>query len=112
MPTNPKKPAIWPRYARAALQQTLALLSGISDRISAEEGLDAKAKAIEAKAKEIQYAAQRGETIKVLSLTAELRNINADFRAELLELDRLAADAREILRNAQAGDYTYTAGNQ
>jgi hypothetical protein len=105
MPTNPKKPAAWPRYAAKALQQTLEKLAAISNRINAQDGLDAKAKLIEAKAKEIQYAAQRGESIKVLSLTAELRNINADGRTDLLELDRLAIDAQQILKGAATGDY-------
>jgi len=107
MPTNPQKPAAWPRYAKAALQQTLKKLGSISDRINADEtGLDAKAGLIEAKAKEIQYAAQRGETIKVLAALADLRNLNADFRTGLLEIDRLAIDARQLLINAESGDYT------
>ncbi len=110
MATNPKQPAAWPRYAKEALKQTLGKLGSISAAITAQDGLDAKAKEIEAKAKEIAYAAQRGESLKVLALTAELRNINADFRTGLLELDRLAIDARQILIGAESGDYT--AGNQ
>lgn len=102
MPTNPKKPASWPRYAAEALKQTLAKLSSVSARVSE---LDANAAAIEAKAKEIEYAAKRGESIKVLALLAELRNLNADFRTGLIDIDRLAIDARQILKDAETGDY-------
>jgi len=113
MPTNPKKPAAWPRYAAEARKQALAKFAAVSNWIVAgDTGLDAKAKAIEAKAREIAYAAQRGETIKVLALTAELRNINADFRTGLLEIDRLAIDGQRILNGAESGDYETAAGNK
>ena len=102
MPTNPSKPAKWPRYAKGALTQTLGKLEGVSARVAE---LDANAAAIEAKAKEIEYAAKRGESIKVLALLAELRNLNADFRTGLLEIERSAIDARQILKDAESGEY-------
>jgi hypothetical protein len=113
MATNPKLPAKWPSYALEALIKALKALAALSERINLpEHGTDAKAKAIEAKLKALQYAAQRGEFMTVLSLAAEIRNLNADIRSDLLELDRAATAASNMLSGARNGDYSTTAGNR